>query len=434
MIIKKIDIKNFKSYKNFCLSFEDDVNVIVGNNGFGKTALLDAIAVSLGGYLSALDSIKSSREIKKEEVRLESFALGERVDVQPQYPVEVSCNAVLNEKVISWTRELRTEDGRTTRINAKEMTAVGREIQKSVRSGDKDIMLPLISYYGTGRLWLQKKRKKDASKVSFNNRFLGYMDCMEPASNEKFMIQWFAVLENEYFMDGIEPAELKVVKKALKHLLNRCYDLNDGDRVEDIRYNPRIDEIEIAFINIINEKYKLPMSALSDGYRNTLGLVADMIQRACLLNPQLGERALDETRGVVLIDEIDQHLHPKWQRHIISDLKSLFPKVQFIVTTHSPSILSTIEKEKLIMLNKDEVSEYNPHTYGRDVNSILLDVMEVSERLPEIQKEFDAIYEALEEERYNDVDEMISEFEKIIGKDDPEIIRLKIMLKFEWEA
>ena len=85
-----------------------------------------------------------------------------------------------------------------------------------------------------------------------------------------------------------------------------------------------------------------PFYHLSDGYRNTLAMAADIAVRAATLNPALSSLAMEETPGVVLIDEIDLHLHPKWQRQIVEDLRGAFPKIQFVATTHSPFIIQSL--------------------------------------------------------------------------------------------
>jgi predicted ATP-binding protein involved in virulence len=101
----------------------------------------------------------------------------------------------------------------------------------------------------------------------------------------------------------------------------------------------------------------LPLKNLSDGYRSIVHLTADLAYRAIQLNPQLGERAVLETEGIVLIDEIDMHLHPKWQRHIVEDLKRTFPKIQFIVTTHSPFIVQSLKAHEVISLDGENINE-----------------------------------------------------------------------------
>jgi predicted ATP-binding protein involved in virulence len=107
-------------------------------------------------------------------------------------------------------------------------------------------------------------------------------------------------------------------------------------------------------------KNKLAFSQLSDGYRNAISLAADIAYRCIQLNPALGERAVLDSEGIVLIDEIDMHLHPNWQQHFISDLKKAFPKIQFVATTHSLSIVHSLREKELINLDETEGVEGDP--------------------------------------------------------------------------
>ena len=101
-------------------------------------------------------------------------------------------------------------------------------------------------------------------------------------------------------------------------------------------------------------------------------MVADIARRACLLNPHLGGAVLEETPGIVLIDELDLHLHPKWQRRIIGDLRRTFPKIQFIATTHSPQLIGQVKPDEILLLDAEETEEtrHPGQSYGMDSNWI----------------------------------------------------------------
>lgn len=110
---------------------------------------------------------------------------------------------------------------------------------------------------------------------------------------------------------------------------------------------------------------------LSDGYRNVIKIILDIAARMCILNPYLKEKALQETPGIVLIDEIDLSLHPTWQKRIIGILKQLFPKIQFICATHSPFIIQSLEEGESITLDQPLESEYS----GESIEDISEDIM-----------------------------------------------------------
>ncbi len=108
----------------------------------------------------------------------------------------------------------------------------------------------------------------------------------------------------------------------------------------------------------------MPFNYLSDGYRNMVAMLADISYRAIRLNPHLEQDAAKKTKGIVLIDELDMHLHPKWQRRIVQDLQNAFPDMQFIATTHSPFILQSLESGQVIDLNLDQEDEEQANTYA----------------------------------------------------------------------
>lgn len=90
---------------------------------------------------------------------------------------------------------------------------------------------------------------------------------------------------------------------------------------------------------------------LSDGYRNMVAMVADIAYRCAQLNPQMGEDVTVNTKGIILIDELDLHLHPKWQRRVVPDLRKTFPNIQFIITSHSPFIIQSMNPGEVIDLD-----------------------------------------------------------------------------------
>ena len=169
---------------------------------------------------------------------------------------------------------------------------------------------------------------------------------------------------------------------------------------------------------------------LSEGIRNVLGMVMDIAYRCCILNSHLGENAAKETEGIVLIDEVDMHLHPAWQQTILQDLKIAFPKLQFIVTTHSPQVLSTIRKEHIRIVKDGELLELNAaiQTYGELSSDVLYTVMEVNPRppIPERQ-DLDELTRLVDSGLYNDpkVREVLGKVTIELGENAEAVKRIK---------
>ena len=140
---------------------------------------------------------------------------------------------------------------------------------------------------------------------------------------------------------------------------------------------------------------------MSDGYRGTLSLFADIAYRMAMLNPALGDRVL-ETPGVVMIDEIDLHLHPHWQARILEDLVRIFPNVRLIVTTHSPVVVASVPRGDIRVLDGEKAVIHATETHGRDAGDILNTVLDASSRPEEAVQLFEALNRAVDEGRRAD--------------------------------
>ncbi len=434
MRIERLKLKNFRCFEKLEMRLHPKCNVLVGMNGAGKSTILDALAVALGGYLSGFDGIKSN-SILPEDAHYKMFCVGSRIEPQEQFPVEIYAEGIVERKnvtesdsktTISWQRELNGKGRRTTHGNVKFIADYACSLQNSVRSGDATCILPLVAYYGTGRLWLQKRNRTKYKKGEKLNRQMGYMDCIAAESNEKQMMQWFEEMTYIQLQEGTVIAELEAVKRAI----SKCY-LNVNNSVTDAKlaYDVRSHELEI-YIYHNNQAEKFPVRMLSDGEKGMISLVADIAYRMALLNPNLLDKVL-ETPGVVLIDEIDLHLHPAWQKKVVDSLLHIFPNVQFIVTTHSPSILLNVPRENIWILNQNSIYQPQEKTYGRSVEEILREVMDTNVRPDEIvimQREFE---HAIDSQDYYSAKKILDKMKNVMGENANEIIENQIVLDVE---
>lgn len=353
MLISSMNIKNFRCFNNIDIAFHDKCTILIGSNGSGKSSILDALAIGLGSYIAALDIIVHNT-IRKEDAHYKMYELGSIINRDAQYPVALSYNAKFRKKNIFWKRSLNSKDSRATTVDARMITDIAKKDQARLRAGGTRLILPLIAYYGTGRLWMQKRERPNrASSSKSESRVNGYLDCLDAASNEKLMLKWFEKMTYSQLQQGQTIPELEVVKSAIA----QCYK----------SVNPEILDVQCLFdinghdIEITTKKKcassqsllveKMPLRLLSDGIKSTLSMVADIAYRMAVLNPKLLETILLETPGVVLIDELDMHLHPAWQKKIVNALCTIFPKVQFVCTTHAPSIFADIPKEYILLLD-----------------------------------------------------------------------------------
>lgn len=401
MKIKTLELKNFRAFQSFKCQFGSGVNVLVGLNGFGKTSVLDAIAIGYGQFVGGFETSKD-RGILNSDIRLVKHIIGETesgdvgtFSMEHQFPVEVEITIHEGTEYkfpVSWLRSRNTLKGRTTQV--KTLKTIAQDLQKSVQSNEK-ITLPLLGYYGTGRLWKEKRltERKNFSQKS-NSRLDGYLDCLDPESTYSAFAQWLRIETIADYERKMKIIELHGLEDAivsgttirgqlLTAITNAVNTILAPSGWSNIRYSATVEEV----IATHPEQGDVPVSYLSDGVRNMLGMVADIAYRAVRLNPHLVENAVKETSGIVLIDEVDMHLHPQWQQLVLQNLSEAFPNMQFIVTTHSPQVLSTVKQEQIRVLPDVAAGESEAlppigETLGKPSNYVLTQTLNVDARPP----------------------------------------------------
>ena len=425
MFLKSMTLHNFRCFSDLKVNFNNRLTVLVGNNGAGKSTVLEAAAIAAGTLTSAMDGL-TNYGIKKSDAHYKCFDLGSNVDVQPQFPVEITAVGTVDGQEISWVRNLNSAKGRGGLASAKEMTRVADNYQSRMRSGDKELKLPIISYYGTGRLWNQHREKKN-DIFEKNSRSNGYIDSLDGAANDKLMMKWFQKMTMQQIQRGKMIPEFTAVRMAMEQVFASIAGVSDVQ----VQFNLDTGDIDILYFDKDKEHVRIPLSLLSDGYKCTISLIADIAYRMAILNPQLLDKVLTETEGIVLIDEIDLHLHPSWQKRILKDLMEVFPKVQFIVSTHAPEVINSAKQESIVVLSHNTVMPAMNETYGKDANTILREVMEVSERPDDIKQLFDQLYSLLDEEAWQQAEHVIEKLEEEIGSNDPEVNACRVRLELE---
>lgn len=426
-MIEKIYLKNFRRFEELEMKLAPKMNVIAGNNAAGKSTVLEALAVGIGSFFLGIDAIPSPG-IRKTDVRFVSRKIGSVTDRQPQFPAIIQCAGVINEQEATWTRSLNTESGTTTYGEAGSIKNISSGLQKEIRNGNPDVILPVLSYYGTGRLWAQKKEKQSDGSPEINNRFAGYVDSLSASSNEKRMLKWFRKMTMIQVQEETEIPELTAVRTAVAE----CFKNGDPLSKEvEVRYSLKNEELEINYIDSAGNMKKQPFHELSDGYKNTIGLVGDIAYRAAVLNPHLLGDVTKKTPGIVLIDEVDQHLHPLWQKNILNGLMQIFPKVQFVVTTHSPSVISSAVNSNLILLDQTGCHNYGKDAFGKDVNSVLYEIMGSGYRPDEIEEKLRAFNTALDNRNFEEAKSILDILTEQLGENNTDVVNAKISYDFE---
>ena len=173
----------------------------------------------------------------------------------------------------------------------------------------------------------------------------------------------------------------------------------------------------------------LPVSCLSAGYQSVLWMIMDIAYRLATLNPD--KNNLMECKGVVLIDEVDMHLHPKWQWNVVKTLEKTFPKIQFIIATHSPIIISSCKAGNLILIDDKQDVSYLKNAYGYSVNDVLelcQGSSDVLKNIKVLREEFD---KAITECNYDKAVQIVNKMTEEYGIDNTEVIKVKTELEME---
>lgn len=433
MKLNQIKISNYRCFKEVEIDFDDHITLVVGQNGAGKTTILDAVAVSISTFFLGIDG-GVSRSILKDDARYEFYDLNGTIDPQHQFPVSIeSTGDCIDKQNVRWIRSLNSESGKTTIKDAGELTSIAKKVQNQIMMGDKELVLPLISYYGTGRLYAQKKEKRNMKSLTEFKRQVGYVDCMAAESNDKLMLNWFQTqtLKSLQKQQKTGVLESPILLKTVEQAICKTYERISGARNTSLSFDLDTHRLMLEFETSEGAARKFAMDEMSDGYKNTLSMIGDIAYRMAVLNPMLEDAVLEKTPGIVLIDEIDRHLHPQWQQTILKDLHAIFPKVQFIVSSHAPAVINSISREQIRILDNGEIYLPSAQTYGRDANSILREVMKVSERPANIKERMELFNRYMDENNYKEADKTLKEIEEIVGATDPDIAAARTSLELE---
>lgn len=347
MRIDHLSLKNFRGFESFEVALNPHFSLIVGENGSGKSSVLEAVTVAMGAFLLGIKDIPNNdkRHIEPEEIHLRKTSFS----IERQYPVFVKAKGEVNNAQIEWGRDLKEESGRTNTSSAKKIKVVASSLDAEIRKGSSKA-LPVLVYYSTGRLWkdfVERARKRDGEmeeepdmKREVPSRFRGYRNCLQATSAFRLFLKWYHGKEIAALQKTGTDDVLQAVKTAVTRALPGC---------KNIYYELDPDREQTLMIEFEDGR-TLPFGVLSDGTRNILALVADLAYRCVTLNPQFGAEATLKTAGIVVIDELDLHLHPEWQKRIVMVLREIFPKVQFVASSHSPFLIQEMSAGELIKL------------------------------------------------------------------------------------
>lgn len=429
MRLKKVTLKNFRCFENLELDLHPRLTVIVGKNGGGKTAILDGLALGLSPvlrYLSSANQRLIGVGIKDTDFRIESW--GMRGDQERWGASDYSQVTVETTDALKWDTWKPSVVGKTPKdkIGEVELARAMGSVAESFKSEQRQL-LPIFAYYGAQRGYIEIPQRIRSSSQNYAHPTSALVDALNARSDFREMLKWFDVEESTELRanKGCRPEEyeesaaLSAVRVAVNHLLGGDYS------------NPRFNKDHKFVVDAEEGPTPLQVSQLSQGYQSMLALAMDFSRRMAIGNIHLSTqfdvmtceplaRIFDELRSlnpnwfeqpelnpdsfsspallapaIMLIDEIDLHLHPAWQQRVLDDLIRAFPTTQFIVTTHSPQVLTTVPAEciRVLATEVDEKTGKNhiviklvtQQTQGVASSDVLAEVMGI-DPVPDVEQ------------------------------------------------
>ena len=358
MKLKSVQIENYRTIEKIFLQLDPKLTVLHGANAHGKTSVLSAIAVGLGAIPTLLPDVSGIGFLKKD--RREGGGI-----------TRVSLTTTED---VTWER---TSGAIRTHYPLRDLRHWLE--RHALRAWGAPVDLPIMVFYDTERAVPHLSKQRGRPK-SVHSRYAALAGALSARTSFRELFEWFYMKENEELREQRERRDhnyhlndLSVVRAAISTMIEEITD-------------PHVELRPLRFVVSERLEGKIPqkrtLDQLSGGYQAVLALAADLAWRMAQGNPHL-PNAL-ESEAVVLIDEVELHLHPSWQQRILKDLARTFPNAQFIVSTHSPQVLTTVQPHQIVELHRQDnrvvANQISEATFGAKAGDVLAVVMGVNER------------------------------------------------------
>jgi predicted ATP-binding protein involved in virulence len=365
MRIKSINIVNFKGFENKTINFNGNLTVVIGNNTAGKTTLLKALQVGLGAYLQSLKQLPGGVPYRRNFSSLDKFMRFDkelrdyrhneekpRITINAEYPITESlcdnCPKV-SFVPINWYREFAGNYTTHTRACAGELIDAVHQMESLRYDKKQKSIYPLVLSFGAKRTSDSQARSTSNVKERVSRVEKAYKFALHDKVDFESAIEWLKhydknIKDNKEF-EGTREAFFEALQTAIPALSEIEFDKG---------------EIEAIVSVTGHTPSRHHFSYMSDGLQSMINIVSEIAHRCIELNGFLGSNAVKMTPGVIMIDEIDLYLHPHWQKHVLQDLTKAFPMIQFIVSTHSPFIVQSLQEGQLISFDDDVLTTGEP--------------------------------------------------------------------------
>ena len=410
MKVKHLKLENVRVFEFARFDFQPDFNLIIGENGVGKSSTLDALRLCLSSIVSRVGKARSPATI--------DFSNESRTEVVPQ---EIECQVQHGsvDYVFSYTKHPEREAVRTFKALTGEFQHFDRRLKPTnaanVHERDKPghtDFSPLAIHFSTQGASLYGKGI--ARKVSNDGTSLAFSGALSDRGlNLGELGQWLQMKAESDSISIQSKTISEMVENTLARFLPTYKNLVVGGKNQKELF-------------IQNGRSTMPVRNLPADERRIFSIVFDIARRLFLANPGLANPAVD-AGAVVLLDEIELHLHPRYQRKIVHHLMEAFPKCQFIATTNSPQVIGEVKPENIHSIEENEVYSL-PYSYGVDSSRILEEIMDTPSRTEEASNLLDRISEELNDSRFDRVSESLQSLIEILGEDDPEVTRIQTYL------
>ncbi|MCC7491202.1 MAG: AAA family ATPase [Fimbriimonadaceae bacterium] len=429
MRIDTLDLRNFRRFEHLSLRLDPHFTLLIGDNGLGKTSVLEALAVAAGIWLADVPDpwlAGSKRPIWKHEIRLQPIRQADRTLFVSHRPVEVRSTGCIGDEEVTWARQIRETGERTTNLDARDALAKIQEVARQVNAG-QPVLRPVVAYYGAGRSAYHSRERNQRLANEGPARLWGALyDCLTARIRFPDLTDWF---RREAVERGNRAGAWRPGFMAVRRAVLNC--VPDAD---DLAFDGDMNQIVLSI-----QGNAQPFGNLSDGQRMMAAMVADIAIKAVTQNAHLlpaealdpGEElpaVLRETPGLVLIDELDVHLHPRWQRRVPADLKRTFPSLQFVCTTHSPQVIGELPREQVLVLSERGVT--HPRVaQGADSNWILDFEMDgAASQSQEARALVEAIEQAMGDGRLAPARAALKRLRQVLSDDTGQYVRLEASL------
>ena len=403
--LREVRLDSYRCFDELTLPLEEDTTVLFAENGGGKTALLTAIAMGLAVFQSgAPSSLKLDAQRDPTRRTLDGTGRSE-----PVGPCAVTWTADVGEtESVVWSTMVQPTSGRTTKRHRPILEAL-----ESVRvPGDR---WPLFACYGVDRLGRLRGRRPRLELT--RDRWEAYDSALDPSLDEAPLLQW---LQNEFLGDMARRQQEQPQRFFHAAVIEAAIRATPGVT------NAWYDAVSRGPVVKFDDGHEAPWSELSDGHHVFIAMIADIARRAVMLNEAIdGADASTHVEGLVLIDKLDLHLDPKWQRVALPSLRDAFPRLQFVITTHSPQVLASAENRQVRRLVDGRIQEQGVFVWGRDANAILRELMNTDDRDDAGVDALRRLHDAIDRGDAKNADRIYEELRHRWGDTDPALIRAK---------